>query len=262
MKIISWNVNGLRACLTKGFTDYFTSMDADIFCVQETKMQQDQLLLPFTGYAAYWNSAIKKGYSGTAVFTRLQPLSVTYGLNLARHDQEGRVITLEFDSFFLVNVYTPNSQRGLLRLDYRLNWEDDFRDFLQKLDQIKPVIVGGDINVAHQEIDIKNPQANRRNAGFSDEERAKMTLLLQSGFTDTFRWLNPDKKDAYTWWSYMMNARARNIGWRIDYFLVSDRLREVVSNSIIYSGILGSDHCPIGIEIGQLSSGTAIDRRQ
>ena len=249
MKLISWNVNGLRACLTKGFNDFFTSMDADIFCVQETKMQQSQSDMVFEGYEQYWNSAVKKGYSGTAVFTRIKPLSVAYGLNSEEHDQEGRMITLEFDSFFLVNVYTPNSQRGLLRLDYRLRWEDEFRAYLKQLDKSKPLIVCGDANVAHQEIDIKNPQPNRRNAGFTDEEREKMTSLLQSGFTDTFRCLYPDKKDAYTWWSYMMNARARNIGWRIDYFLVSDRLRESVRDSIIYADIPGSDHCPVGLEI-------------
>ncbi|MDR3564742.1 MAG: exodeoxyribonuclease III [Negativicutes bacterium] len=249
MKCISWNVNGLRACRNKGFNDFFTSMNADIFCVQETKMQEDQNDLVLDGYEMYWNSAVKKGYSGTAVFTRLKPLSVSYGLNLAQHDQEGRMITLEFDSFFLVNVYTPNSQRELLRLDYRMQWEDDFRSYLQKLDQSKPLIVCGDANVAHQEIDIKNPKANRRNAGFTDEERERMTALLQSGFTDTFRLLYPDKKDAYTWWSYMMNARARNIGWRIDYFLVSDRLREAVKDSVIYADIMGSDHCPVGLEI-------------
>lgn len=212
-------------------------------------MQEDQNDLVLDGYEMYWNSAVKKGYSGTAVFTRLKPLSVSYGLNLAQHDQEGRMITLEFDSFFLVNVYTPNSQRELLRLDYRMQWEDDFRSYLQKLDQSKPLIVCGDANVAHQEIDIKNPKANRRNAGFTDEERERMTALLQSGFTDTFRLLYPDKKDAYTWWSYMMNARARNIGWRIDYFLVSDRLREAVKDSVIYADIMGSDHCPVGLEI-------------
>jgi len=249
MKLLSWNVNGLRACLTKGFNDFFTSMDADIFCVQETKMQQSQSDMVFEGYEQYWNSAVKKGYSGTAVFTRIKPLSVAYGLNSEEHDQEGRMITLEFDSFFLVNVYTPNSQRGLLRLDYRLRWEDEFRAYLKQLDKSKPLIVCGDANVAHQEIDIKNPQPNRRNAGFTDEEREKMTSLLQSGFTDTFRCLYPDKKDAYTWWSYMMNARARNIGWRIDYFLVSDRLRESVRDSIIYADIPGSDHCPVGLDI-------------
>ena len=249
MKLISWNVNGLRACLTKGFADFFTSMDADIFCVQETKMQQGQADLGFPGYEEYWNSAVKKGYSGTAVFTRTKPLSVIYGLNLAEHDQEGRMITLEFDRFFLVNVYTPNSQRGLLRLDYRMKWEQAFRSNLQELGKLKPIIVCGDLNVAHQAIDIKHPQANRRNAGFTDEERSQLTSLLQAGFTDTFRYLYPDKTDAYTWWSYMMNARSRNIGWRIDYFLASDCLQKTIKDSLIYSDILGSDHCPIGLEL-------------
>lgn len=249
MKLISWNVNGLRACLNKGFNDFFATTEADIFCIQETKMQQDQCELNWPGYEQYWNSAVKKGYSGTAVFTRIKPLAVTYGMNIAEHDQEGRLITMEFDKFFLVNVYTPNSQRGLLRLDYRMRWEDDFRSHLQTLDKIKPVILCGDINVAHQEIDIKNPKTNRTSAGFSDEERAKMTVLLEAGFTDTFRFQNPELKDAYTWWSYMMNARARNIGWRIDYFIVSNRLRANISNAMIYADIMGSDHCPVGLEI-------------
>jgi len=249
MRLISWNVNGLRACLSKGFNDFFTSVDADIFCVQETKMQQGQAELPFSGYEEYWNSAVKKGYAGTAIFSRKTPQSVSYGLGIPEHDQEGRVITLEFDSFFLINVYTPNSQRGLLRLDYRLQWEDAFFAYLQRLDQQKPLIICGDANVAHQEIDIKNAQANRRNAGFTDEERGKLSILLNSGFTDTFRLLYPDKKDAYTWWSYMMNARERNIGWRIDYFLASSRLDDSVKDAIIYPDIMGSDHCPIGLEI-------------
>ncbi|MDR3588205.1 MAG: exodeoxyribonuclease III [Negativicutes bacterium] len=249
MKLISWNVNGLRACITKGFNEFFATAAADIFCVQETKMQKDQCEIVFEGYEQYWNSAVKKGYSGTAIFTRLRPLSVAYGMNAAEHDQEGRLITLEFDSFFLVNVYTPNSQRGLTRLDYRLKWEDDFRAYLQQLDRTKPLIVCGDANVAHQEIDIKNPRSNRKNAGFTDEEREKMTTLLDAGFTDTFRSLYPDKKDAYTWWSYMMNARSRNIGWRIDYFLVSARLRQHVKDAVIYADIPGSDHCPVGLEI-------------
>jgi len=212
-------------------------------------MQQDQASLDFAGYEAYWNSASKKGYSGTLILTRKEPLSITYGMNIEEHDQEGRIITLEFDTFFLVNIYTPNSQRGLLRLDYRMQWEDDFRAYLNRLDKDKPVIACGDINVAHEEIDLKNPKANRRNAGFTDEERGKMTTLLQSGFTDTFRYLYPDQRDAYTWWSYMMGARARNIGWRIDYFLVSERLQKHVQDSRIYAEILGSDHCPIGLEI-------------
>lgn len=249
MKLISWNVNGLRACVTKGFLDFFTSVDADIFCVQETKMQQEQSELVLPGYFEYWNSAVKKGYSGTAVFTRNQPLSVTYGLNIAEHDQEGRLITLEFDTCYLVTVYTPNSQRELARLDYRLQWEEAFRAHLTELDKLKPVIICGDLNVAHQEIDIKNPQTNRRNAGFTDEERSKMTQLLSAGFTDTFRALYPDKQDAYTWWSYMMKARERNIGWRIDYFLVSNRLAPDIAAASIYTDILGSDHCPVGLEL-------------
>lgn len=249
MKLISWNVNGLRACLTKGFKDFFHSVNADIFCVQETKMQPNQVEVDLGQYKAYWNSAVKKGYSGTAVFTRIEPLSFCYGMDLQEHDQEGRIITLEFEHFFLVNVYTPNSQRELVRLDYRMKWEDDFRVYLKKLDADKPVILCGDINVAHQEIDIKNPKSNRRNAGFTDEERGKMTDLLEAGFTDTFRYLYPDKKDAYTWWSYMMKAREKNIGWRIDYFLVSNRLRPTIKDSIIHSEIPGSDHCPISLEI-------------
>ncbi|BBB90192.1 MAG TPA: exodeoxyribonuclease III [Methylomusa anaerophila] len=249
MKLISWNVNGFKSCVSKGFSEFFNSVDADIFCIQETKMQQNQTALSFTGYREYWNSAVKKGYSGTAVFTRLEPVTVTFGINIMEHDREGRVITLEFDGFFLVNVYTPNSQRGLLRLDYRLHWDDDFSAYVEGLNKTKPVIVCGDINVAHEEIDIKNPKSNRRNAGFTDEERGKMTVLLSSGLTDTFRYLYPDKSDAYTFWSYMLRARERNIGWRIDYFLVSDRLKKYVKDSVIYSGIMGSDHCPIGLEI-------------
>lgn len=250
MKLISWNVNGLRACLTKGFPDFFTAINADIFCVQETKMQQSQSDLVLPGYHEYWNSAVKKGYSGTAVFTRIKPVSVAYGMNIAVHDQEGRLITLEFNDFYLVNVYTPNSQRELARLDYRLQWEQDFCTYLRNLDKTKPVIVCGDLNVAHQEIDIKNPKTNRRNAGFTDEERGKMTELLQAGFTDTFRTLYPDKQDAYTWWSYMMKARERNIGWRIDYFLVSNRLHPSVKEASIYADIMGSDHCPVGLDLG------------
>ena len=249
MKLISWNVNGLRACLTKGFEDFFTTIDADIFCIQETKMHPEQAELNLPGYEKYWNSAIKKGYSGTAVFTRITPLSVTYGMNIIEHDQEGRIITLEFPDFFLVNVYTPNSKRELLRLDYRMKWEDDFRNFLLELDKTKPVIVCGDINVAHEEIDIKNPKTNRRSAGFTDEEREKLTLLLESGFTDSFRYLYPEQKDAYTWWSYMMSARSRNIGWRIDYFLLSNRLRDSIKDATIHAEILGSDHCPVGLEL-------------
>ena len=249
MKLVSWNVNGLRACLGKGFGDFFRQVEADIFCLQETKMQQGQAEIDFPGYLQYWNSAEKKGYSGTAVFSRHEPLSVSYGLGKEEHDQEGRIIRLEFDAFYLVTVYTPNSQRGLTRLDYRMQWEDDFRAYLKELDAKKPVIVCGDINVAHQEIDLKNPKTNRQNAGFTDQERQKMTELLQSGFTDSFRHLYPERQDAYTWWSYMMKARERNIGWRIDYFLLSDRLRQALGDAVIYADIQGSDHCPIGLEI-------------
>ncbi|CQR70930.1 Exodeoxyribonuclease [Sporomusa ovata DSM 2662] len=249
MKLISWNVNGLRACINKGFYDFFVNVDADIFCVQETKMQQEQSELVLPGYHEYWNSAIKKGYSGTVIFTRIKPLAVTYGMNIIEHDQEGRMITLEFADFQLVNVYAPNSQRELARLNYRMKWEDDFNTYLTQLDKDKPVIICGDLNVAHQEIDIKNPKTNRKNAGFTDEERNKMTLLLQAGFTDSFRALYPDKQDAYSWWSYMMNARARNIGWRIDYFLVSKRLTTSIKEASIYADIMGSDHCPVGLEL-------------
>ena len=249
MKLISWNVNGLRSCSGKGFVEFFDNIDADIVCVQETKMQQGQWELSFPGYQEYWNSAVKKGYSGTAIFTRIAPLAVTYGMNQHEHDQEGRLITLEFEHFYLVNVYTPNSQRGLLRLDYRMKWEDDFRLYLTELDKQKPVIVCGDLNVAHREIDLTNPKSNKKNAGFTDEERAKMTELLQAGFTDSFRHLYPDKTDAYTWWSYMSNARARNIGWRIDYFLVSDKLQEQVGDSMIFAEVMGSDHCPVGLRL-------------
>ena len=249
MKLISWNVNGLRACLTKGFEDFFKAIDADIFCIQETKMHPEQAEVNLVGYEKYWNSAVKKGYSGTAIFTRITPLSVTYGMNIVEHDQEGRIITLEFPDFFLITVYTPNSKRELLRLEYRMQWEDDFREFVKELDQKKPVIICGDINVAHEEIDIKNPKTNKRSAGFTDEEREKLTILLQSGFTDSFRYLYPQQKDAYTWWSYMMSARSRNIGWRIDYFLLSDRLRESIKNATIHAEILGSDHCPVGLEL-------------
>lgn len=249
MKLISWNVNGLRACLGKGFGDFFTGAGADIFCIQETKMQQDQSELVLPGYEQYWNSAVKKGYSGTAVFTRIKPLAVTCGLGVEEHDQEGRLIALEFDAFYLVNVYTPNSQRGLMRLEYRLKWENDFRNYLLQLDRNKPVILCGDLNVAHEEIDIKNPKANRKNAGFTDEERNSMTTLLAAGFTDSFRTLYPEKTDAYTWWSYMLNARARNIGWRIDYFIVSNRLKDLIAGAHIYPDIMGSDHCPVGLEL-------------
>lgn len=247
MKLISWNVNGLRACIGKGFYDFFQQEDADIFCLGETKMQPDQAVIETPGYHQYWNSAVKKGYSGVAIFTKKEPLSVQYGLGIEEHDQEGRVITLEFEDFWMVTVYTPNSKDGLLRLDYRIVWEDAFRSHLKKLDEKKPVIVCGDMNVAHQEIDLKNPKTNHKNPGFTDEERAKMTELLASGFTDSFRALYPDKADAYSWWSYRARAREKNVGWRIDYFLVSDRLKESIDDALIYADILGSDHCPVGL---------------
>lgn len=249
MKLISWNVNGLRACAGKGFFDFFAQENADIFCLGETKMQPDQAQFDTEGYFQYWNSAEKKGYSGVAVFTKHKPLSVSYGLGIDEHDHEGRVLTLEFESFFLVNVYTPNSQNELARLDYRMKWDDDFRSYVCKLDKQKPVIICGDMNVAHQEIDLKNPKTNRKNAGFTDEERQKMTALLESGFTDTWRAKNPGVTDTYSWWSYRFKAREKNAGWRIDYFLVSDRLMEQVSNTAIYTDIFGSDHCPVGLEI-------------
>ncbi len=247
MKLISWNVNGLRACLNKGFLDFFKNADADIFCVQETKMQEGQAELVLDGYRQYWNSAEKKGYSGTAVFTKQEPLCVRYGIEVEEHSHEGRVITLEFEDFFLVNVYTPNAQRELARIDYRMQFEDDFRAYLLGLNQQKPVIVCGDMNVAHQEIDLKNPKTNRGNAGFSDQERGKMTELLGSGFVDSFRSLYPDKTGAYTWWSYMRNARATNAGWRIDYFLLSADCADRLQDALIYADIYGSDHCPVGI---------------
>ncbi len=247
MKFISWNVNGLRAVMNKGFPEYFTAADADIFCVQETKMQREQAEIEFAGYTSYWNSAEKKGYSGTAVFTRLEPLSVSYDFGTAEHSGEGRVITLEFDRFYFVTAYSPNSQNELTRLPYRILWEDAFREYLTALDKIKPVIVCGDLNVAHQEIDLKNPKPNMGSAGFTNEEREKFTLLLQSGFIDTFRLLYPDKTNAYTWWSYIFKARERNTGWRIDYFLVSERLSSCVQDSLIYSEVIGSDHCPVGL---------------
>lgn len=249
MKLVSWNVNGLRACVGKGFLEYFNEVDADIFCVQETKLQEGQIDLDLTGYHQYWNYAVKKGYSGTAVFTKKKPISVKYGLDIEEHDQEGRVITLEFEEFFLVNVYTPNSKRELARLDYRMTWENDFRNYLKKLDSVKPVILCGDLNVAHKEIDLKNPSSNRKNAGFTDEERDKMTVLLNNGFLDSFRYFYPDKEDAYSWWSYMGKARDRNVGWRIDYFIVSERLKDKLKDSQIHSSIMGSDHCPILLDI-------------
>ncbi len=249
MKLISWNVNGLRACVKKGFLEYFNEMDADIFCVQETKLQEGQIHLELNGYKQYWNYAIKKGYSGTAIFTKHEPISVSYGIGQEEHDREGRVITLEYNDFYLVNVYTPNAQRGLARIDYRMEWEDQFRFYLKDLDRKKPVIICGDMNVAHREIDLKNPKNNRKNAGFSEEERGKITNLLDAGFIDTYRYFYPDKKDMYTWWSYFYNARAKNIGWRIDYFLVSERLKEKLVSADIHHKVLGSDHCPIEIII-------------
>ena len=244
MKFISWNVNGLRACEGKGFRDVFRQLDADFFCLQETKMQPDQLDIQFEGYDSYWNSAEKKGYSGTAVFTKYKPLNVTYGIGIDLHDHEGRVITLEMEDFFLVCCYTPNSQDGLKRLDYRMVWEEAFRKYLKELDAAKPVILCGDLNVAHEEIDLKNPKSNRRNAGFTDEEREQFTNLLNSGFTDTFRWKYPEQI-TYSWWSYRFQARQKNAGWRIDYFVVSDRLRPRVLDAVIHTDILGSDHCPV-----------------
>ena len=249
MKCISWNVNGLRACLKKGFMESFVKLDADVFALQETKMQPEQAILDLPGYRQYWNSAERKGYSGTAVFSRIEPLAVTYGLGIEEHDHEGRVITLEFPDCYFVTVYTPNSKRGLERLAYRMEWEDDLRDYLMELDQTKPVVYCGDLNVAHQEIDLKNPRSNRMNPGFSDEERAKMTQLLASGFTDTFRYLYPDKTGAYSWWSYRFNARKNNAGWRIDYFIVSDRLKDKIKSADIWSEVLGSDHCPVVLEL-------------
>ncbi|WP_202709830.1 exodeoxyribonuclease III [Sporosalibacterium faouarense] len=249
MKLISWNVNGLRACVRKGFMDYFKDINADVFCVQEIKLQEGQIELDLEGYEQYWNYAVKKGYSGTAVFTKKKPLSVKYGVGIEEHEQEGRVITLEFKEFFLVNVYTPNAQRGLARLEYRMTWENVFREYLMELDAKKPVILCGDLNVAHNEIDLKNPKSNKKNAGFSDEERGKMTELLGTGFTDTFRYLYPDKEEAYSWWSYMRKARERNSGWRIDYFIVSERLNDKIVDSEIHSEIMGSDHCPVALEI-------------
>jgi len=249
LKLVSWNVNGLRACLEKGFGDFFTTVNADILCVQETKMQQGQAEINFAGYEQFWNSAEKKGYSGTAIFSRVQPVAVSYGLGMEEHDREGRIITLEFNEFQLVNVYTPNSQRQLTRLEYRLRWEDDFRQYIAHLNANKPVIICGDLNVAHQEIDIKNPAANRKNAGFTDEERGKMTHLLGTGLIDSFRRLYPDRRDAYSWWSYMSNARNRNIGWRIDYFLVSEVVSPLIREAGILQEVQGSDHCPVTLEI-------------
>lgn len=249
MKLISWNVNGIRACCDKGFREAFKSLDADFFCLQETKMQEGQLDLAFDGYTSYWNYAEKKGYSGTAIFTRHQPLSVTYGLDIEHHDKEGRVITLEMENFYLVTVYTPNSQDGLKRLDYRMTWEDDFRNYLLELDKKKPVIVCGDLNVAHKEIDLKNPKTNRMNAGFTNQEREKFQLLLDSGFIDTFRFFYPDMESIYSWWSYRFKAREKNAGWRIDYFLASKRLADKLTGAKIHTEIYGSDHCPVEVTI-------------
>lgn len=248
MKFVSWNVNGLRACLKKNFVETFKNLDADIFAIQETKMQEGQAIIDFDGYSQYWNSAKKKGYSGTAIFTRIQPRSVNYGIGIEEHDNEGRVITLGFSDFYFVNVYVPNS-RKLERLSYRMQWENDFREYLRNLDLVKPVVLCGDLNVAHKEIDLKNPETNHRNSGFTDEERGKFGELLNAGFTDTFRYLYPDKIDAYTWWSYFAKSRERNIGWRIDYFLVSNRIAEKISVATIEPQILGSDHCPVTLEI-------------
>ena len=249
MKFISWNVNGLRACEGKGFSDAFRELDADFFCLQETKMQEGQLDLNYEGYTSYWNYAEKKGYSGTAIFTRHTPLSVTYGMGIEEHDHEGRIITLEMETFYLITVYTPNSQDGLRRLEYRMKWEDDFLAYIRQLDKKKPVIICGDLNVAHEEIDLKNPKTNRKNAGFTDEERNKMSVMLENGFTDTFRYFYPEQKEIYSWWSYRFKAREKNAGWRIDYFIVSDRLRERLEGAKIHTEIFGSDHCPVELTL-------------
>lgn len=248
-EMVSWNVNGLRACVTKGFVDIFNKLDADIFCLQETKLQEGQIDLSLEGYYQYWNYAEKKGYSGTAIFTKKEPLAVTNGIGIDDHNTEGRVITLEFEDFFFVTCYTPNSQNELKRLDYRMKWEDDFREYLLRLNKKKPVILCGDLNVAHNEIDLKNPKTNRKNAGFSDEEREKMTTLLNSGFTDSFRYLYPDKEGIYSWWSYRFNARKNNAGWRIDYFITSDSIKDKIIDSKIHTDIMGSDHCPVELDI-------------
>ena len=249
MKLISWNVNGIRACVNKGFNEFFNKIDADIFCVQETKCQEGQIELEFKGYKSFWNSAEKKGYSGTAIFTKIDPVSVRYGIGIEEHDKEGRVITLEFEKFYMVNIYTPNSKRELERLDYRQVWEDEIRKYLLKLNEVKPVIMCGDLNVAHKEIDLKNPKTNRRNAGFTDEERNKMTELLNAGFIDTFRYLYPNKEEQYSWWSYMGKAREKNVGWRIDYFIVSKDIKDKIIDAKIYPEVMGSDHCPVGLEM-------------
>lgn len=245
MKLISWNVNGIRACVGKGFLDYFKEADADVFCIQETKMQAGQLELDLEGYEQYWNYAQRKGYSGTAIFTKKKPLSVSYGIGIEEHDTEGRVITLEFEDFYMITVYTPNSQNELARLDYRMEWEDAFLSYLKKLEENKPVIICGDLNVAHQEIDLKNPKTNRKNAGFTDAERGKFQTLLDNGFIDTFRYFYPDQTGIYSWWSYRFQARAKNAGWRIDYFLVSDSLKDRLTDAKIHTDVMGSDHCPV-----------------
>lgn len=245
MKLISWNVNGIRACVGKGFLDYFKEADADVFCIQETKMQAGQLELDLEGYEQYWNYAQRKGYSGTAIFTKKKPLSASYGIGIEEHDTEGRVITLEFEDFYMITVYTPNSQNELARLDYRMEWEDAFLSYLKKLEENKPVIICGDLNVAHQEIDLKNPKTNRKNAGFTDEERGKFQTLLDNGFIDTFRYFYPDQTGIYSWWSYRFQARAKNAGWRIDYFLVSDSLKDRLTDAKIHTDVMGSDHCPV-----------------
>lgn len=249
MKFISWNVNGLRACMNKGFQDFFDDADADIFCLQETKLQEGQIDFVPEGYNCYWNYAEKKGYSGTAVFTKKKPVSVKYGMGIDEHDKEGRLITLEFENFYFATVYVPNSQRELARLDYRMQWEDDFREYIKSLDKNKPVVYCGDLNVAHKEIDLKNPKTNHNNAGFTDDEREKLTLLLDSGFTDTFRYFYPDKEGIYSWWSYMFKAREKNAGWRIDYFITSKSLDKKLTDAEIHTDIFGSDHCPIELDI-------------
>ena len=249
MKLISWNVNGIRACVNKGFKDFFNKIDADIFCIQETKCQKGQIELEFEGYESYWNSAEKKGYSGTAIFTKIKPLTIKYGIGKEEHDKEGRVITLEFDKFYMVNIYTPNSKRELERLDYRMIWEDEIKKYLLHLNKIKPVIMCGDLNVAHKEIDLKNPKTNRHNAGFTDEERNKMTELLDAGFTDSFRYKYPDKENEYSWWSYMGKAREKNVGWRIDYFIVSNDIAKKIKDATIHQEVYGSDHCPVELII-------------
>lgn len=248
-KLISWNVNGLRACVTKGFLDFFNDIDADVFCIQESKLQEGQINLELDGYHQYWNYADKKGYSGTAIFCKEEPLSVSYGIGIDGHDHEGRVITVEFENYYVVTCYTPNSQNELKRLDYRMKWEDDFKDYLKSLEKNKPVIMCGDLNVAHTEIDLKNPKTNRKNAGFTDEERAKMTALLDDGFIDTYRYFNPDTEGVYSWWSYRFKAREKNAGWRIDYFIVSDALKEFLVSADIHTSIMGSDHCPVELKI-------------